>query len=385
MHDPAPSLRALSRGDLHDLLQRREGPLVSIYLPLQRSFPGAEQNVVRLRHAAGEAAERLAAARIPPSDVQARREQIEAVALRIAGLAHPLDGLAIFQDRTSTQAFLLARAVSDRVVVGETFELRPLLRALHANRRYRVLAVSVNRVALYEGDARGLVDAPRNGVPESLEAALGSEVTEKNLRLRAGGQRGPTQGYASHGADSAHDERKRDVEQYLAVLATALEERLRGDDDPLVLAGEKTQLAALRSRLHLPGLVTEGVEGNADHLGHAELHARAWPLIQRVIAARDATLADAWERARNHGKTVDLLDDVAAAACAGRVRRLWLAQERRVPGHVDAATSHVVEDASAQTDALEELAEIVLRHGGEVCEVEASRMPTRGPVAAELR
>jgi len=382
MPAPAPTPRALSRAALSELLQRREGMLVSIHLPLDRSFPEAQQNPVRVRDAAREVAQRLAAAGLPAAEVEARRASIEALAQHDSVAKHPADGLAVFQDREQTRAFLLSQRVPQRVVLGDTFLLRPVLRGLHGDRRYHVLAVSLKRVALYEGDARGLSEAPRNGLPASLEDALGSEVTEKELRLRMGGRSGPAQGYATHGGDSAREEHKLDVDRFHHALAVALEGRLRGDDAPLVLAGDAPHLSGLRAMLRLPAVVADGVAGNPDRRGAAELHAHAWPLVERTLAARDAELAAAFERSRNHGKTVDVLDDVAAAALGGRVRRLWLAQDRRVPGRVDAAAGRVLEEPGAEADALEELAEIVLRHRGEVYVVEAGRMPVRGPAAA---
>lgn len=384
MPDPAPTPRALSRAALTELLRPHEGPLLSVYVPLQRSFPGSQQNPVRVLDAAREAAEKLAKAGLPAAEVQARRAPIEALAQHDSVTGHPADGLAVFQDRAETWAFLLSCSVPHRVALSDVFLLRPVLRGLHGDRRYHLLAVSSNRVTLYQGDARGLAEAPRNGLPTSLEDALGSELTEKSLRLRVGGRTGAPPGYASHGGDSTREDHKLDVQRFHHALAVALEERLRGDDAPLVLAGDAPHISGLRALLRLPGLVADGVIGSPDHRGAAELHAHAWPLVERSLAERDAAVAAAFERARNHGKTVDVLDDVAAAALGGRVRRLWLAQDRSVPGRVDATAGRVLEEPGAETDALEELAELVLRHRGEVHVVDAARMPTRGPAAAEL-
>jgi hypothetical protein len=359
--------------------------LLSIHLPLERSFPGSRQNPVRVRDAAREAAEKLAAAGVPAAEVEARRIAIESIAQHDSVTDHPADGLAVFQDASGTWPFLLNTALPARVTVGDAFLLRAVLRGLHGDRRYHLLALSSKRVVLYQGDARGLVEAPRDGLPASLEDALGSEVTEKQLRLRVGGRGGPPPGYAAHGGDSAREEHKLDVERFHHAVAVALEELLRGDDAPLVLAADAPHISALRAALRVPALLPEGVTGNPDHSGAAELHARAWPLVERALLARDAELAEAFERARNRGKTVDVLDDVASAALGGRVRRLFLAQDARVPGGVDATNGRVVQEPGAETDALEELVEIVLRHRGDVHVVEAGRMPTRSPAAAELR
>src|SRR5690606_41088632 len=63
---------------------------------------------------------------------------------------------------------------------------------LHA--AYRVLAVSVNRVAHFEGGPEGLREAPLSGVPTSLSDALGDELTEVQFRVRGPGPAGSMHG-----------------------------------------------------------------------------------------------------------------------------------------------------------------------------------------------
>ncbi|HUG36088.1 MAG TPA: hypothetical protein VML54_04005 [Candidatus Limnocylindrales bacterium] len=380
----AISLRPLTRAELRSLLGARGAPALSVYLPTARAFPEAPQNPVRYRQAVQDAALRLEAAGLPREELAAWREMLERFASEADVFAHPLDGLAVFVSREEARAYRLPFSVAERIVAGERFEIRPLIRALHRDRRYRVLAVSVNRVALYEGDALGLEPAPLDGIPASLTDALGSEI-------RGGGElqyhstRGAGAAPMYHSHHDSKDEREVDFDRFHLALAAGLERRLQGDDAPLVLAADETHIHGLRAKGRIQTLLPRWVPGNPDHLSASDLHERAWPLVQEAVAARDAEEAAGYERARNLGKAVKILGDVVFSAVAGRIHRLWLEAGRRIPGRVDVETGRWSEEAEADHDVLDDLAEIVLLRGGEVRIVERERMPTDTEVAAELR
>ena len=108
-------------------------------------------------------------------------------------------------------------------------------------------------------------------------------------------------------------------------------------------------------------------------------------LRARVCAALAERARDArgrYEAARNAGKALDLLDDVAAAAVAGRIRRIWLEDGRSMAGRVDLASGRIV--ASEGDDVYDSLAAAVLARAGEVFVVDAAAMPTATGVAAEV-
>jgi hypothetical protein len=88
-------------------------------------------------------------------------------------------------------------------------------------------------------------------------------------------------------------------------------------------------------------------------------------------------------------RSSDDVESVAAAAVAGRVRRLLIARGRTVRGALDRSTGAVRKRAAREDafgdDVLDDLAEAVLVRGGAVHVVEKDRMPTKSPVAAVLR
>jgi hypothetical protein len=365
--------------ELRSLVASRRGPVVSLYVPLSRSLPESRGNAAAYDGAVSEAERRLEEAGLAAAEAQAVRKQLAAVETDPRRLAHPVSGLAVFHDRAALHAYALAVEVARQVAVAETFALRPLLAAAHRDRRHRVLALSNNRVALYAGDVRGVEPIALPELPESLEAALGSEKTQRQLQVSTTQAGAGTPRFYSQ--DSGRDERKLDLERFHARIARALEADLEGRETPLVLVATQAHQSGLRAALRLGSLLGAGVHANPDHLSPSELHAQTWPLVEHAVAAADAAAASEYERAVNLGKGLHRIGDVAAAAAAGRVRRLWIGRDESVPGGVDLASGALV-GGRPHDDVLDGIVTLVLRHGGEV--IAGAPVPAGGAVAAEL-
>jgi len=377
--DPIVLQSVPSRETLRGWLAGSRSPRATIYLPLQWSAPERNQNAVRLADAAREVEARLQAAGLPAETAGAWGARLRAVDLEAIAGPGPA-GLAVLLDGRALRAIALYVPTPYRVCVASGFALRPLLAAMERTSRYRVLAVSANRVALYEGGPEGLALSPQPGLPQSLEDALGTEKTSNELRVRGTRAGGGAPVFYSHGA--ARDERKLDLERFHEALGRILAGQLGDGSLPLVLVATQEHQAALRAAAKMPALLSEGVVCNPDRLSPAELHAAAWPLVERWLGDPTRALSS-WERARRRGKGLDLLSDIGAAAVWGRVQRLWVDLERSVPGRLDAATGSVI-SGSGDDDLLDALAETVLARGGEVITLSASSLPASGGAVAEL-
>ena len=226
----APSARPQVADEIRALVTSPVQPRVSLYLPL-RPVPNAGQNEVLARQAAQAAIKQLEAHPMSASERARFAERLQAVESTVSAQAQPVGSLAVFLDAGQLRMLPLAREVPFRVSVGRWYVLRPLLRALAQDVRYRALAVSVKRVSLFEGDARGVVTVPRGGLPASLEDALGSELSEKQLRMRGTAAGGGNPVYYSH--DAASDEQKSDLGRFHHVLSRAVASLLVGDETPL--------------------------------------------------------------------------------------------------------------------------------------------------------
>jgi hypothetical protein len=270
--------------------------------------------------------------------------------------------------------------------------------------RYQVLALNRERIRLLEGNRDALAEidlAP--GVPGTIEEALGEQLTELQTHAYsygtgpaggAGGRRsttaGPKTGGVHHGHGSKKDEIDLDIERFFRVVDRAILERhTRPSGLPLILAALAEYHAPFHRLSHNRQLLDEGIEANPDALTVDELRERAWQCMEPVYLQRLQLLTDRYGAAHAASRADDGLPQVALAAVVGRVDVLLLESDRRVDGSMDPATgvlqiADTIEPAAAG-DVLDDLAEAVLRGGGEVIIVPAERMPSSTGLAAIYR
>jgi len=361
---------------------------VSLYVPIDTAPDARHASELRLRAARDEAARRLRARGVKEADVAARMERLDALEPPLDSLHPSVRTVAWLGDAEGWAWAPLVDELPERVTVAHEFALRPLLRALRRDGRFRVLAVSANRVSAWEGDARGLGPVRIEGLPKSLEDALGSEIEGEGVSHRSDR---PVPGRAAnapvyHGHGGADEEREVDRERFHRVLGRVLDAAWGADDVPVVLAAEVRTASELRRHVKLPGLLEEGALGNPDEASAETLHERVWPLARAALEARAGRATADYERARNAGKAVaSSFDALGEATVAGRVRRLWVEQDAHVSGRFDPGTGRREEATDRRDDALDGLVAATLRRGGEVCVVDAGETPEGDAFCAELR
>jgi len=95
---------------------------------------------------------------------------------------------------------------------------------------------------------------------------------------------------------------------------------------------------------------------------------------------------DAYQQARQGEQVVSDLGALATATVQGQVLRLWLREDASQPGHLTEKGEVLTTTAlSRQNNLYNDLALLVSRLGGQVEVLPADAMPTRSPVAAQLR
>jgi len=362
---------------------------VTVYVPVDGAPSERHASELRLRGAFDRACDRLRERDVRESEVEARRARLEGARPGLDGLHPAVRTVVWLGDEDGWARAALVDALPERVVVANEFALRPLIRALERDRRFRVVLVSGNRVAAFVGDARELRPVEVDDLPGSLEEALGSQVEGEGVSYRSDQ---PVPGRAAnapiyHGHGSAREERSIDRERFAQAVARALDAAWAGDDLPVMLAGEVRTASELRRHLKLPHLLDEDVRGNFEAARPDELHARAWERVRTALGRDEQPdRAAAYEQARNVGKSVEGdFDAVGEAAVAGRIRRLWVEEEARCPGRFDWRTGRRRASDDDQEDALDGLVAQVIRRGGQVHVVDAGDMPAEGPCCAELR
>lgn len=375
-------MRAFTVGDLQELLGDRKGPCVSIFLPTHRRPDGAGEDRVRFRNLLDDARAKLETV-MQPRAVPRLVAQLEPL-LEPDAWRGSLDGFAAFAAPGFERHYRLPAEMPERVVVADTFHVRPLIRLLQSHRRWYLLSLAATRVAFFEASPAGLVAKSVPGLPETpADAAIGPREKAGLSSHSAGNGR-----VVYHGTAAPRSERE-DLARWLRAIDQAVCALLRDEHAPLVLAGVSRLTSIYRSVSRYPHVVAESVDGNVSRAAPDRLFAQAAPLAATALRDGETSAVAEYQRLNGAMRSSDDLDVIAASATQGRVRRLLIARGRSVRGRFDRATGEVQGRAARQTafgdDVLDDLACEVLLRGGAVLVVEKDRMPTRSPVAAVMR
>lgn len=374
--------------DYPELLREREPPCLSLYQPTSRRYPENRQDPIRFRNLV-KTMERSLREGHPDADAQSLLDPFRALADDPDFWNTSRDGLAVLGARDFSRVYRLERPVPELANVADSFHIKPLIRIVQSADRYQVLALDLQKVKLFEGNRDALEEVElADGVPRTITAALGDELTEPHRTVASygTGAGGPAM---HHGHGARKDELDVDAERFFrAVDRAVLEHHSRPSGLPLLLAALPEHQAAFRRISRNPLLTAAGLGIDPDALETDALRERAWQAVEPQYLARLAAHVESFGHAAPKGLGAGEPGEVAAAAVAGRVGTLLIDADRHLPGRVDSVTGAIETGERAKAgvdDVLDDLGEIVLRAGGELVVVPGERMPTATGVAAIYR
>jgi hypothetical protein len=370
------------------ILTAAASPCLSLYQPTHRHHPDNQQDPIRFRNLL-KTLDGLLRQKYGTRDIRPLLEPFEMLARDEGFWNHTLDGLAALAAPGIFRVYRLQRAVPELAVAAESFHLKPLLRILQSADRYQILALGRGNVSLFEGnrDTLDQIDIA-TAAAEAIAEAQDTNQKESNLSVW------------THGADSAKarvyqsqgsDEKALDsaAERFFRTVDRAiLKHHSRASGLPLLLASLPQHQSLFRRISHNPLLMRKGIEIDPHALNVEELRERAWRVIEPDYLERLAGLVEMFGSARAKGLGSADLTHVANAAVGGRVVTLLVEAERHIPGRIDSSAGEVRLDERARPDVddlLDDIAELVLRNGGQVVIVPAERMPTDTGLAAIYR
>jgi len=377
----ALEIRPFRAEELTGLLRGGVPPCISIYLTTHRKHPDWKQDPMRFRACLAEAETLLS--KSGPRDAKAALDPLREL-LDKPFWEYSLDGLAVFASGGTVTAYRLPMPVEEGVVVSDTFHTKPLLRFIHSNRRYFVLSITQNDVALYEGSSFGAGLVELQGVPASLRDALGVTVHDRVMTGHGGAG-----SFVFQGRGPGREESKEELLKYFRAIDRGLRDFLREERAPLLLAAVGYYHPIYREANTYPHLLPTGLEGNFERSSGEQIHAAAWPHVERQSDAEIEVRIGRYRNAAGTGLGSDVLEEIAVAVVSGRVQGLLVAEGKKVWGVLDRATGSVTRhEAQADErdgDLADDIAEEAFLRGAEIFVLPPNRMPTLQPLAAIYR
>lgn len=378
---------------LEDLLDDRSADIhVSIFLPTHPSDTEGRQDALRLKNLLRDAENALRRR-------GHRRHQTEQILATARGWIndaevwkHQGKGLAVFITERETKSYRTDVEVEELCVVGDHFQIAPLVSQVTGDGTFHVLALSQNHVRLFEATRDDIAEVELTEVPRSLEDALGQEVRRDTLQWHT--RTPPTVGAGAprdamfHGQGAGADDVDPEQRQYVQLVDRALLTEL-GDGRPPMVIAAAPKIAGLYHQLSRhPRLIAGCVEGNPDAMEARELHARAWALAEPWFATERVQALELYPQMEDAGRATTDLGEILRAAEEGRVGTLMIAKGVHRWGDMDEATRTVsIHDPprDGDEDLVERAVVTSLQRGATVHVHSPESMPKQAAVAALYR
>ena len=378
---------------LKSLISQQGKWCVSIYMPTHPVGREQQQDPIRLKNLLAEAETKLLASGLRRPDVQKLMRPAEELLWNRDFWQQQEDGLAIFLTNDFSQVYRLPEAFEEQLHNGNGFYIKPLLPCLGRGIKFYVLAVSLNNIRLFEGNADTMSEI-KLSFPTSMEAALWTDEPEKYLNMHSGSvSMGQGKGGAGvfHGHDPA-DEEKTNILRFFQSVNQGLNDLLGASQKniPVVLAGVDYLLPIYREASSYQNLLENAIIGNPDREKLKDLHAKAWKIVQPLFEESQKKAFEKFEQLNGQKSELAIRDIKTAvkAATFGQVETIFVPLGRQKWGHYDAENNKVIAkaDPGPENEDLFDLAATqTILNSGQVFAVPPEQMPGGGEVAAILR
>ncbi|TDH24583.1 hypothetical protein EXU57_14680 [Segetibacter sp. 3557_3] len=379
----------LNQNTINELKTVSTAPCLSLYMTTHRNHPDNLQDPIKFKNQVKQLEESIAQYN-SADDSAVLLAPFEALLADKQFWAHTLDGLAVFSARDYFKVVRVPVTFNDLAVVADNFHIKPLKKYLQSADRFQVLGLSLRDFQLYEGNRHAIaqVDLPED-FPNTIEAALGAELTEEHLTVASYGGVGGNQGNMVHGHGSRKDELDIDAERFFRAAADVVYKEISKPSGlPLILAALPEHHSLFQKVNKNPLLLKEGIMVNPKSVDTERFLQMAWDVMKVAYTENLKSLANAFEEASSKNLGSDAIDHAAKAAAESRVDVLLVEADKVVPGMLDEENGTIKKGSLEHPevdDLLDDIGELVSARGGKVVVVPKEFMPTATGLAATYR
>jgi len=364
--------------DIPSLLPQVQPPCISVYAPMSRNFAEAQHNRLTWRNQLDKAEQSIRSEYNWTADLEELFTDLRAFDGDEPFWRRRLDGLVLLATTQEVRLYSATRPIPEAAVVADSFHIRPLIGLTQPTDRFHLLCLAAGAVKLYEGSPDGLSKIALDpDIPDDMAEALGGpDHVAKTKRSRFDPE------------DS--DSRDRQLRRYFKiVIDAAREHHLDQAGLPVMIAALPEYHGIIREVFDSPHLIDPAIGRDPfKDIDEDQLHQLAVEAVEPVIEQRKSELMNRYGNAVSHDRGTDDLETIAARAVAGRVALLILDQDKQVAGTIDQQTGQIQRqslDDPHIDDLLDDIAEHVMRNGGEVYNIEHPRMPSDTGAVAIFR
>ncbi len=377
-----------TKEDLQELLTPSEELRVSLYMPTHRAPVEGRQDLVRFKNLLRETEERLIRGGLRGQEATEFVAPLQKLLGDLSFWQYRGDGLALFLARDRVRSYRLPMQFEELVVVAHRFHLKPLIPLFTNNSGFYVLALSQNQIRLLQGNRYGAWEMELANIPTSLAEALRYDDPERELQVRGKASTGAGKSNTTFFAHGGLENSKDYIRRYFHQIDKGLQELLRPDRIPLLLAGVDYLLPIYREVNSYPHLLPEGIIGNPETLSPGELQTRAWNVVQPYLRKAGEEMIAQYKQQAGTGRTAGEIKEILPAAAQGRVEKLMVGSGAHLWGNFlpDRQTVELHGEPADDGEDLLDLAVFqTLLNGGRVYTIEPEAVPDGSSIIALLR
>ena len=384
----------IARDELKVLAEVRHNQCVSIYMPTHRAGHDVQQDPIRLKNLLGQVEAQLQTMGLQPPGIAGLLAPVTNLLADLLFWQHQRDGLAIFLSPDTIHAFRLPYRFQALALVAERFHLKPLLPLLDVAGQFYVLTLSQEEIRLFEGTTYSLSEIELRNVPAGLTEFLKDGDRERHLQFhtstRNPGGRGGNRPAVFHGHGVIESNARDDILRYFRRVDAGLQNVLREETAPLVLAAVDPLPSIYHAANTYPHLLAEGVASHPEALSVEALHAQAWAILEPYFLTVQREARDLYNHYAGTGdaRASDDIAKIVVTAYYERIANLFVASGIQQWGTFDPQSQAVTlhnERQSGDQDLLDLAAVHTFLNRGEVYVVSPEAMPSGEPVAAIFR
>lgn len=368
------------KATLKSLRETKASPAVSVFVKTHRAHPDNETDPIALKNQLKVVEERLT----NEYDKTTATTILDKIHAKTNDLNHNynLDTLAIFASTDDVQVLRLPLDAKERVIIGERFATRDLVRDMASAVHYYTVVLGRDHARLIEASNDRVVkefdkddDAQKN--MESIPFPI-----ENNSLYKTG----------DGGSDRSANNENSYLKEYFNRIDKSVQELWGEHKMPLVIVGDARNISYYKEVCDRPENIIASVsnvtnleDGSAQHIVDG---------VQEAVESYRSSLHEAAlgeiDKARGAEMLRTDLQEVYRAAYQGAGETLYLRRGYMQPAKIDekAQTLMIADDAAAEgvtDDAVGEIIEHVMHNGGEVVFMPQEIMSADQPLALVTR
>lgn len=323
------------------LSQYTGAPAVTILLSTHRTFPDNKQDSIHLKNLITQVEKDL----YEQYDKRTVWPVLDKIKEAESNINHDynLDTLALFASGDFIEVKRLPVATTDRYLIGDRFEIRPLLKAIQQSEHYYILTVSRQKIRLLEAFNDKIVHEVKNAdFPYT-----NTYYTTDPMRLKQ---------------DQIVDNL---LKEFFNTADKRFKKYYAENPLPVMLLGEERNLSFYQEAMDIKGLVVATHHGSFDDTSDAEIAGVAFPLIREYIAGKQDVAMQAIGAAQSAQRLLVDLNDIYTAAENGQADTLYIEQNFLPTGHIDNGTISLG-NGNGSTDITLPVIDSVISKGGNV-------------------